>query len=114
MAPWGKSIMVSNRRKRLVCLSAIVTAAVLGLVLLAFAKADPPGLSVLVMFGTLLGQTAVTAGWCALGPYSLARRVAISSVWLATIVIALSSNRAIADSGGDLHPVMTYALVVVS
>lgn len=105
--------MVSAMRSY--CLFAVVAVISLGLALLAFAKPEPPDAALLaLMLGTLFGQTALAAGWCALGPYSLARRVAISFVWLAAMIIGFGGNSAVPFGPPDLHPIMTFGLVVVA
>jgi len=104
---------MTARARKISCLSAIVALAVLGLLLLAFGDpAWPPDLLpdyvFLVVPGTLFGQTSLAAAWCALGPFSLARRLALSSVWLAALVIALGLNRAIEPVARDVDDLLTF------
>jgi len=82
--------------------------------LLAFGKAAPPPTSIVfvLMHGTLFGQTALAAGWCAVGPFSLARRLTLSSVWSAAIIIAFGSNRWMEAELPDIHRLMSFSLVV--
>jgi hypothetical protein len=105
---------MTARTKRLCCLAAIAVLVALGLALLAFSKPDPPDSILLsLMIGTFFGQTALAAGWCALGPYTLARRLMLSSIWLAAIIIGFGGN---SEPFGppDLNPLMTFSLVVVA
>jgi hypothetical protein len=96
----------------------VAVSAALGLLLLAFADRRwarhslDPWLSILVL-GTLLGQTSVAALWCALGPCSLARRLPLAAIWLATIVLAFGSNRSMNVGSPEVDPVSTTGVVVL-
>jgi len=41
------------------------------------------------VLGTLFGQVALSAAWCALGPFALANRLPLAAGWLAALVLAL-------------------------
>jgi hypothetical protein len=45
-----------------------------------------------VLLGTLFGQVSLAAAWCALGPYTLIRRLPMSAVWLSAILLAFGCN----------------------
>jgi hypothetical protein len=104
---------MSARGKRFYCLSAIFVLVFLGLALLAFGDFDWLGILGMPMYGTLFGQTALAAGWCALGPFSLARRLSISSIWLTVVMLAFSWNPTTGFGFHDIHPVLTFSLMVL-
>ncbi len=65
----------------------------MSLILITLACLDPafvfrgeflPGL----MNGTEWGQVSIAATWCALGPFSLARRLPLAAGWLAGVILA--------------------------
>lgn len=107
---------MTGRVRRIWCLATIAVLAVLGLLLLALgdpASHDYP-LDVCVavlLFGTFFGETSIAAIWCALGPFSLARRLAVSSVWLAMIVLAIGINDPIPPYP-DIDAILTYGAAV--
>jgi hypothetical protein len=110
---------MTSRARKISCLSAIVALAVLGLLLLAFGDPEPlpypyDGMLFVSMHGTLMGHASLAAAWCALGPFSFARRLAISSGWLASIVLAFGCNHGLASHYHDLDFIFTTGLIVLA
>jgi hypothetical protein len=112
------SVLMTSRVRRIGVLTAVVVLAGLGLLLLAMG--DPSSLQpphhdrlLILMFGTLFGQTSLAAAWCALGPFSLARRLTMSSMWLAAIVVAIGSNNAGGVHPSDIDGILTFGAIVL-
>jgi small-conductance mechanosensitive channel len=86
----NKTILSRN-----VALAAIAAMAVCGCMLVALVpdRGGGPGIvnAVLIgaVFGTLFGQVALAAAWCALGPFALASRLPLAAGWVAALVLAL-------------------------
>jgi len=108
------NIAMTARVRKICYLSVIVLLAMLGLLFLALADPDAMdgGLWILV-HSTIFGQTSLVAAWCALGPFSLARRLAISSMWLAAIVVALGLNDSLVGRSDDVDVILTFGAVVL-
>jgi hypothetical protein len=45
-----------------------------------------------LVLGSMFGQVSLSAAWCALGPFPLIRRLPLSFLWLAAIVVSFGSN----------------------
>src|SRR5262249_21292217 len=77
--------------------AAIVGLVAIGWLLLALSP-DPSGpdwlntIWVGLILGTMFGQASLSAAWCALGPFPLVRRLPLSFLWLAVIVVAFGCN----------------------
>jgi hypothetical protein len=80
-----------------VILTAIVVLIALGWLLVASLHPGGPPTTVEsfkigLLIGTMFGQTSLAAGWCALGPFALVRRLPLAAVWLAALTVALGIN----------------------
>jgi hypothetical protein len=62
-----------------------------------------------LVLGTMFGQVSLAAAWCALGPFSLIRRLPLSFVWLAAIVVALGCNIARNSNSPGFQLLLTYS-----
>jgi hypothetical protein len=60
------------------------------------------------LLGTIFGQTALAAAWCALGPFSLVRRLPLSFTWLAAIVVSFGCNIARSRNPNGLAVLLVY------
>jgi hypothetical protein len=66
-----------------------------------------------LVLGTIFGQVSVAAAWCALGPFSLVRRLPLSFAWLAAIVIAFGTNIARTQNSKGFAVLLVYGAAVV-
>jgi hypothetical protein len=99
------------------------TVALLGFLIifgwLIIAIADPneqsvPGwLVVGFILGTIFGQVSLAAAWCALGPFSLIRRLPLSFAWIAAIVIAFAVNIARSPHSNGFGVLVLYGGAVL-
>jgi hypothetical protein len=106
---------MTARATSIACLSAVVALVAFGLLLLLLA--DPNWLEegfLILMYGTVFGQTSLAAMWCAFGPFPLARRLPLASIWLALIVLCSGWNRADTSSPSELNVLLTFAAIVPS
>lgn len=105
---------MSPHAKRFACLSAIVGLLALGWLLLLFADQEWLRESFFILiYGTMFGQVALAAAWLALGPLSLASRIALSSIWLAAVILAPGFNTNIWLEMMHLNITLTFSVIVL-
>jgi hypothetical protein len=82
---------------------------------LVLAMANPNGPNGLgnviagLVLGTMFGQTSLAAAWCALGPFPLVRRLPLSFLWLAAIVVAFGCNLARGPNSQGFWVLLIYS-----
>jgi hypothetical protein len=79
-------------------LAMVGTIVVAGWLLIALARDSVPSNSIEsqllagLILGSMFGQVSLSAAWCALGPFPLIRRLPLSFLWLAAIVVSFGCN----------------------
>jgi hypothetical protein len=53
-----------------------------------------------LLIGTMFGQTTIAGAWAALGPYPLLKRLPLSLVWIAVLLLAVAINMTLYDGPG--------------
>src|SRR5262245_9408663 len=105
--------MNANWRKSSV-FAAIFGLVAIGWLILAFPTPHGgPGwrgsITVGLVLGTMFGQVSLAAAWCALGPFPLVRRLPLSFLWLAMIVVAFGCNIASSSNPQGFEVLLVYS-----
>lgn len=106
---------MSPHAKRFTSLSAIVGLLALGWMVLLLGQSSwtEPTFTPILQ-GTQFGQTALIAAWLTVGPFPLARRFALASIWFAAVVLAVGFNRSLVKELYEYNLVLTCGLMSLS
>jgi len=107
---------MNARRNRIECLCTVLVLLAAGWIWLAFGLPDwmPNEVLVVLLYGTLLGQSALASAWIALGPFSFAPRLSLATLWLAAVVLAIGFNHFVQDElASEFDVFSTLALAVL-